>query len=627
MVNNAETEVQSSGIQKLPELVKNQIKAGEVITRPKDVIKEIMENAIDAQADQLMLDIKEGGLVSILLKDNGVGIAKDQLGLALTAHATSKLRSIDDLSQILTMGFRGEALASIVSVSRVKLASTTKDQAHGFEILASEDQFDQQGVRPHPITQGTVLEIKDLFFNAKARREFLSSPSAEARQIEEVVKKIALAQFGVGIQYSADRKQLTIPKAETYQDLDRVKAILGEGFAKHALWVSDEKEGVAVEGYITDPTYQRARGDMQYLYINGRCIKEPSLMMSLRQAYSDVMYQKNQPGCVLYLTIDPSRIDANIHPTKEQVRIKSIKQVSSLIYHTAKTALAALRPMFSQPFQGNDGGAGLMLGRMEQTKVISSMANFGSQASEQQERVYVTDSAEVLQPVENKQQVLGNVTTNVQGLSSLQEGDQVPERADAPMNMPLGQAMGQVSGVYILSQAADGLILVDMHAAHERVLYEQLKQDYAAEGVVKQTLLVPVGCDLNAEQMACVEENKVLLAQLGFDVNPSGPDQVLLRATPKSLSSNQAAVLLQSVLDALLTHQVKSPLQETMHAVLSTMACHRAIRANRQLSLLEMNQLLREIEQVAHGSQCNHGRPTWVHWSMKTLDGFFHRGQ
>ncbi|MEC7030041.1 MAG: DNA mismatch repair endonuclease MutL, partial [Pseudomonadota bacterium] len=363
-VANKESELQQAGIQKLSDLVKNQIKAGEVITRPKDVVKEIMENAIDAKADQLVLDIKEGGLVSITLKDNGVGIARDQLALALTAHATSKLRSLEDLNQMLTMGFRGEALASIVSVSRVKLASTTKQQEHGFEILASEDQFDPQGVRPHAITQGTVLEIKDLFFNAKARRAFLSSSSVESRQIEEVVKKIALAQFSVGVQYSADRKKLAIPKGESYQDLERLKSILGEGFTKHALWVCDEKDGVKLQGYITDPTYQRSRGDMQYLFINGRCIKEPSLTMSLRQAYSDVMYQKNQPGCVLYLTLDPSQVDANVHPTKEQVRIKSIKQVSSLIYHTAKSALAELRPVFGHSQSGAATGS-LMLGRYD----------------------------------------------------------------------------------------------------------------------------------------------------------------------------------------------------------------------------------------------------------------------
>lgn len=584
-------------IKKLPELLKNQIKAGEVITRPKDVVKEIMENSLDAGADNLSLEIKEGGLVSITLKDNGKGIPKEQLALALTAHATSKLYTLDDLSNVITMGFRGEALASIVSVSRLKLASTTKDQQHGWVVLASEDAFDPQGIKPHSIMSGTILEVRDLFFNAKARREFLSSPSAEARQIEEVVRKIALSNHHIAIQYGSERKQFSIPKAESPSDAGRLQAILGESFANHALWVESEKDGIKVSGFITDSHYQRAKADMQYLFINGRAIKEPSLTMAVRQAYQDIMYQRNQPGMVLYITLDPGQIDANIHPTKERVRIKGMKQLTSMLYHLCKNTLTQLRPQISYT-------------RDEEYESVQSKVSLNIPASMPAQQA-------TFSPYENSKKESAALDSSVC----------VAEPQVIKDEYPLGQAIGQLGGVYILSQAKDGLIVVDMHAAHERILYEGLKLAYKNEGVTKQSLLMPITCDLSLDQMACMVKNEVLLQQLGFVASQAGDDTALLREIPKALSSQKAAMSLQAVLNSLIEHQEVSPIEETMHAILSSMACHRAIRANRQLSIIEMNQLLRDAERVENGSQCNHGRPTWLHWTMGNLDGFFHRGQ
>lgn len=580
-------------IQKLPELIKNQIKAGEVITRPKDVVKEILENALDAEADKLSLEIQEGGLVSIILRDNGVGIAKSQLELALTAHATSKLKSLKDLETMDTMGFRGEALASIVSVSRVALSSTTKSQEHGWMIKASEDKFDQQGLSPSAITKGTVLEIKDLFFNAKARREFLSSSAQETRAIEDVVKKIALAKPDVAIQFKSEKKKLNIEASNDEASIDRLAQILGKNFANHALWLESERDGIKVKGFITDPQYQRAKGDMQFVFINGRHIKEPAIVMAARQCYFDVMYQKNQPGFVLHIDLDPSLVDANIHPTKEQVRIRSIKQVTSLVFHTIKTRLAELRPVFTSQDDAYTGSMPKVALAKPRMPII-------------REPEQVT---EVFTPVMKQEPLVEDCV------------------AVCEKPTPLGHAIGQLSGIYILTQAEDGMILVDMHAAHERILYEQMKKAYKADGIEKQQMLVLLDCELTEDQMACFVKNQMLLSQFGFDVTQQGPNTVLIRAIPKALNANEAQTLLQSVINSLLEHQVISPIEETMHAVLSTMACHRAIRANRQLSIMEMNQLLREMEACEFGSQCNHGRPTWLYWSLKDLDGFFHRGQ
>lgn len=587
-------------IQKLPELLKNQIKAGEVITKPKDVVKEIMENALDAGSTALKLEIKEGGVVLIRLQDNGCGIPKEQLMLALTAHATSKITELSDLNEVQTMGFRGEALASIVSVSRLRLSSNAKDQDHGWAIKASEDAFDTNGIEPDPIQSGTIIEVKDLFFNAKARREFLSSTSVEARQIEEVVRKIALSRYGVSISYQSEKKTMQINASQTYNDIDRIRTIMGDAFAKHALWVSGEKDGIKVEGYITDPQYQRAKSDMQYLFLNGRAIKESSLTMAVKQAYRDVMYQKNQPGIVLYITTDPNRVDVNIHPTKEQVRIKDIKQFSSLMFHLTASTLQSLRP------------------QMSASKAEVFVAQRPSIAfSDIELPKLATQKSFVNNEEETPSRIMPQQTTFTQAEST---------QATLP-DQPLGQAIAQLHGIYILSQAKDGLIIVDMHAAHERILYEKMKLAYKEEGLLKQSLMVPIECHLTQDQVECLDQNQILLSQLGFDASCANDEVYLIRSIPKALCDKKASILFQETLNALHAHQSSSPIDVTIHEVLSTMSCHSAIRANRQLSLIEMNQLLRDMEVAVHGSQCNHGRPTWVHWNMSKLDDLFHRGQ
>jgi DNA mismatch repair protein MutL len=573
-------------IEKLPELLKNQIKAGEVITRPKDVIKEIMENALDAKADHLALEIKEGGLVSITLRDNGLGISKDQLKLALTVHATSKLKNLEDLNEIKTMGFRGEALASIVSVSRVMLSSNTEHQEHGWAIKASEDVFDENGIKPSSITKGTLLEIRDLFFNAKSRREFLSSLSAETRQIEEVIKKIALSRYHISIQYQSDKKSMDIPKAESFNDVNRLRAIIGENFSKHAIWLSDSQEGIKVYGFITDPQFQRAKGDMQYLYINNRAVKDIALTSSVRRAYQDTMYQKNQPGFVIYIDIDPHTVDVNIHPSKERVRIKNLQKVTSFLFHAISKKLASLRPAL-QSYIPNQIPTSISFEKMPDIPMRNIQID-------QEQKVELIPLGSISDPLLE--------------------------------DHPLGYALSQLHGIYILSQAKDGLILVDMHAAHERVLYEKLKIAYKFEGLAKQILLVPIGCDLTKSQIDCAQENEVILSQLGFDVSFMA-NACLIRSLPKVVPSIKASIVLEKILNSLLEHQVSLPVETMVYELLSLIACHKAIRANRQLSLIEMNQLLREIEKVPHGSQCNHGRPTWIHFTLKKLDGFFHRGQ
>lgn len=592
--------MKNNPIHQLSELLKNQIKAGEVITKPKDVVKEILENALDAGSTELDLQIADGGIRQIKLRDNGCGISKEQLSLALTAHATSKIKDLTDLDQVMTMGFRGEALASIVSVSRVKLASTITGQDHGWVIRASEDKFDIQGIKPDPIQQGTIIEINDLFFNAKARRTFLSNSSQEAKQIETVVRRIALSRFDIAITYQSDRKKLQIISAQNRNSLDRLRTILGDAFSNHALWIEGEKDGVKVEGFITDPTYQRAKSDMQYLFINGRFIKEPKITMAAKQAFQDVMYQKNQPGLVLYITLEPEKVDVNVHPTKEQVRIKEIRAVTSLVFNVISARLHNLRPMVPSHV------AEVYKPSREPMVFRAPISSMPMKQPELEESVAVLEKKDEM-PTQ-------------QSIVAKQE--------DRPVQAhPLGQAIAQIHGVYILSQVEDGVIMIDMHAAHERILYEHLKGAYAQEGISRQMMLVPIDVSLTDEQMSCTEQNIVLLSQLGFDSAIVGPNQCLVKAIPKGVSNQEVDVLFQATINALLSHQAISPIETTIHEVLSTMACHRAIRANRQLSLLEMNQLLRDMEKTIHIGQCNHGRPTWVHWDMKTLDGFFNRGK
>jgi DNA mismatch repair protein MutL len=373
---------------------------------------------------------------------------------------------------------------------------------------------------------------------------------------------------------------------------------MGEGFAKHALWVSAQGEGVVVEGYITDPQFQRAKGDMQYLFLNGRPIKEQALSMSVKQAYHDVMYQRNQPGFVLWITVDQASIDVNVHPTKEQVRFVNIKPVTSLLFNMVKERLAVIRPQHH--FEAYHRPA---------------------------ESAFVAKPVAPVLPPQSEIKIAQPVVPMQQHISSHQQLEREEEKqTDAPKEI-LGKAIAQLLGVYILSQSDEGLVIVDMHAAHERILYEGFKAQYAKDGITSQTLLVAIECQLSSEQSEVVESKQLLLQQLGFDISMLTEHLCMVRSLPKVLKPEQAEMVLQNVLNCMVEQGAHQPLDQHIHAILSSMACHRAIRANRQLSLLEMDALLRQMEVIEHAGHCNHGRPTWKYLSMSDLDAMFHRGQ
>ncbi len=598
-------------IQFLSEVIKNQIAAGEVVTRPKDAAKELLENAVDSGATTIHLSVLDGGMSSITVLDNGCGIPKEQLQMALSAHATSKLIEIEDLEQIATMGFRGEALASILSVSKVSLASAVEGSSHGWQVDASAELSNSLQLKPCAMVRGTKIKVSDLFYNTKARRSFLSKPTSEQRQIEDVFKKVALANPHIAFNFEAEKKTMKVRAATSAQDQSRLGEILGETFSQHALWVSGQIDELKVYGYITDPQFQRAKGDMQYLFLNGRCIKDQSLSMSLKQAYSDVMYQRNQPGFVLWIELDPATVDVNVHPTKEQVRFIDVKPITSLLFRLAKERLQAMRPshLLTPPVQVTSSHAPFEVSPIRETP---QAAHESCAVTHSQSEIKLTDHIAPISLSSNQTEPAEQEPVSLKQIES---------------NGALGQAIAQLKGIYILSEIQEGMIIVDMHAAHERILYEKMKAQYANEGIASQTLLLPIDCQLSGEQSGILQENMLLLNQLGFDLSMSAENTTLLRAIPKSLKDDQASVLLQSVLNTMKEHLLNSPLEDAVHEILSTMACHRAIRANRQLSIMEMNALLRQMEVTLHSSHCNHGRPTWKKLSLTELDGMFNRGQ
>lgn len=600
---------ETAKIQLLSEVLKNQIAAGEVVTRPKDAVKEIMENAIDAGADTLRLEIAGGGMSSISLQDNGRGIEKEQLKWALTAHATSKITQVEDLERIATLGFRGEALASIVSVAQVSLSSRYIGEEHGWQLDAAASVEEAMPLKPCAMPEGTKIVINDLFYNTKARRSFLSKPSAELRQIEEVVKKVALANPAVEITLVSERKTTKMSRAEGLNDVERLAGVLGGAFSQHALWVESEHDGLAVKGFITDPQFQRAKSDMQYVFLNGRPIKDSALSMSVKQAYQDVMYQRNQPGFVLWLTIDPATVDVNVHPSKEQVRFIDIKPITRLLFHMAKERLQAIRPAHQM--------------RSMPPRPIESISqpSLMPQASPNM-KAHVASQLDASAPP-RVEEIAPTQMLETQAEQSLVAQPVVTEEAPRV----LGTALAQLRGIYILAQNESGLIIVDMHAAHERILYEKFKTQYADQGIQSQCLLVPITCELSGEQVDVLTQHVGLISQLGFDVSAAGNTQCHVRAIPVMLKDDAVDLLLQDVLNVLAQSLVDSPANQAVHAVLSTMACHRAIRANRQLSLIEMDQLLRDMERIAHAGHCNHGRPTWKQLTLAELDAMFHRGQ
>jgi len=620
----------SAPIRALPEILINQIAAGEVVERPASVVKELVENALDAGATRVDIDLEEGGVRLIRIRDNGSGIAPEQLPLAVSRHATSKIASLDDLEAVATLGFRGEALPSIASVSRFTLASRRAEAEHGSALRIEGGNVGV--VEPRAHGPGTTVEVRELFYNVPARRKFLRAERTELGHIEEWLRSLALARPDVELRVSHNGKPSRRYKpGDLYSDA-RIGETLGEDFAAQALRVDHAGAGLRLHGWIAQPHYSRASADQQYLYVNGRSVRDRSVAHAVKMAYGDVLYHGRQPAYVLFLELDPTRVDVNVHPAKHEVRFRDSRLVHDFVYRTLKDALADTRAGVSAQEIGAAASplpaaalatGGAAVGGGWAGAGGSSGAGYGGMRPQQSPLgLQVADApaayAALYGAAAGTEREPLPPMTAAQGLPATHPEAGVP---------PLGYAIAQLHGIYILAENAEGLIVVDMHAAHERIGYERLKNAHDGIGLHAQPLLVPITLAVGERDADTAERESDTLAALGFEVTRAGPGALHVRSIPALLANAEPEGLLRDVLADLREHGQSRRVAGARDALLSTMACHGAVRANRRLSVAEMNALLRDMEITERSGQCNHGRPTWARFSLAEIDRWFLRGR
>lgn len=614
-----------SKIKLLSPRLANQIAAGEVVERPASVVKELIENSLDAGASRIDLDVEGGGVKLMRVRDNGCGVEQEDMPLALSRHATSKIYQLEDLEQVTSLGFRGEALASISSVSRLSITSNTQQQGAGWK-AQTEGRDMQVEVGPAAHRQGTTVEVRDLFFNTPARRKFLRTEKTEFGHIEEVVKRQALARFDVAFHLAHNGKTIHALKACSNQveKERRVASVCGPAFMQNALHLDTEAAGLRLWGWVALPTFSRSQADVQHFYVNGRVIRDKLVSHAVRQAYRDVLFHGRHPAFVLYLEVDPAVVDVNVHPTKHEVRFRDGRTVHDFLFRSLHHLLADVRPESQLAEQ--------VVEPHEQTVSGAVVGEFTRQ------------EAMPLQPQIQERPTAGQVREQLAGYSRLygsaavKAGDRSANSAPqvAPQSFaenddtqvpPLGYAVAQLKGIYILAENAQGLVIVDMHAAHERITYERMKIARQGQGIKAQPLLVPESLAVSSREAECAEANKSLFTDLGFDIEQAGPESLMIRQVPTILQDCDVGQLVRDVLADLLEYGTSDRIQAHINDILSTMACHGSVRANRRLSQAEMNALLRDMEQTERSGQCNHGRPTWTQLSLDQLDKLFLRGQ
>jgi len=594
-------------IRVLSEQLIHQIAAGEVVERPASVVKELVENSLDSGARSIEIEIEGGGATLCRVRDDGSGIATDELVLALARHATSKLTRVEDLESVRTLGFRGEALPSIASVSRIRIVSRQADAPVASAVSAADGVV--SGPVPHSHPPGTTIEVRDLFFNVPARRKFLRSERTELAQVERLVERLALSRFDVGFRLLSARRTLADhPPALDERARDaRVAAVLGDEFIGHAMKLDHEGAGLTLRGWFCMPTYARSQADQQHFYLNGRPLRDKLVASAVRLAYRDVLYHGRQPAYVLYLEMDPARVDVNAHPQKLEVRFREPGLVHDFLFRTLERALAETRPAqsaataipaarFAMPGLAREAAGG--------TSALDLYTALGAGVRD----FPAAESAVNVAPF---------------GVDYASAAAQ-PE--SAPGEHPLGFAIAQLHGIYILAQAQGGLVLVDMHAAHERTTYERLKRSFASNRIAAQPLLVPVALSVSVAEADEAESRAPLFIELGIELSRSGPTQLLVRSMPVLLGSADPVTLVRDTL-ADLREQGSGGATQALERALGTMACHQAVRANRRLTVPEMNALLREMETTLRADQCVHGRPTWSFVGMDDLDRLFLRGR
>jgi DNA mismatch repair protein MutL len=621
-------------IQALPDQLISQIAAGEVVERPSAVVKELLENALDAGATQITVRLEEGGVKRIAITDNGRGIAPDQLPLALARHATSKIASLNDLENVATLGFRGEALASIAAVAAVSVTSRTADAPHAWEIVGSHHGT----VAPSSGAHGTTIDVQDLYFNTPARRKFLKSEQTEYGHCAEVVRRIALARPDVA--FSLSHNGRTIDHWNVSEMARRSAHILGSDFAEARLAIDESAGPLRVHGYAGLPTASKARADGQFFYVNGRYVRDKLLVHAVRAAYQDVLHGDRFPSYVLALDLDPALVDVNVHPSKIEVRFRDSRAVHQFVFHAVQRALAKTSatdhgsvpaPQMAADIGGAAGANGNAPWRREHEQT-----SFGAQLSATYSPSPYPPGSRYDGPgVAQTMDSYGALFSGAAGASGAATAPLTPYSAPAQTmsndEYPLGFALAQLHGIYILAQNAKGLVLVDMHAAHERILYEQLKNALDAQvggqAMQVQALLIPVTFFADPVEVGTAQENRDTLQALGFDIAALSPTTLAVRSVPALLKNADAQTLARDVLRDVREFGGSRVLIERRNELLGTLACHTAVRANRILNQPEMNALLRQMESTERADQCNHGRPTWVQLDISSLDKLFLRGQ
>jgi len=628
-------------IHKLSARLANQIAAGEVVERPASVVKELLENALDAGGRKISIHAESGGIKRIQIRDDGEGMEKDDLPLSLSRHATSKIESLDDLEAVATLGFRGEALASISSVSRLVLTSKTQNASQGWQVETEGREMEAK-LSPAAHNRGTTVDVRDLFFNTPARRKFLRTEKTEFNHLEEVMKRQALSRFEVSFELTHNQKIVHhLRAAPTLRDKEqRVAALCGKPFMENTVQIDVEATGLKLWGWVALPTFSRSQADLQYFYVNGRVIKDRLVTHAVKQAYRDVLYHGRHPAFVLYLELDPALVDVNVHPTKHEVRFRDGRMVHDFIFRSLHKALADLRPedvvnaqetsstisSSALPFSSLPPNLQAMQGVGDGVVMSPS---YGPQASMSLKAppspVEVRDTLAQYKSLHPDPTL---VPAQARSLNNeLLSGGVQNTQGEGAEEYPLGFAVAQLHGIYILAQNTSGMVVIDMHAAHERISYERMKTAFYGSGIQAQPLLVPMVLSVSQKEAGIAEECGEELLKFGLVLERSGPENITVRQVPTILQNVDVDLLVRDLLSDMIAHGYSDQLEAKANELMSTMACHGSVRANRVLTIPEMNALLRDMEATERSGQCNHGRPTWTALSMTELDKLFLRGR
>jgi DNA mismatch repair protein MutL len=624
-------------IQLLPDQLISQIAAGEVVERPASALKELLENSLDAGSSDIQVSLLQGGIKQLRVADNGAGIAKDELQLALTRHATSKIASLDDLEAVASLGFRGEALASIASVSRSQLLSRQQAASHAWKI--GSDGHDLDEITPAALDQGTIVEVNDLYFNTPARRKFLKTEATEFGHCSEAFSRIALSRPDVS--FTLQHNGRVISRYAIGEPEKRYKEVLGDEFAAESILLEESAAGLSLKGAIAKPTYNRHSRDTQYVYVNGRFVRDKLLSHAIRQGYQDVLHHDRHPAFVLFLELDPSLVDVNVHPAKTEVRFRDGQAIHRFIFHALHKALAtptgvsnavSASQAASNPFASGATFSGAPSNSSFQYPKYQSQIDLRAGESNSFYQTLFGDARPQAADSHNPNLTSSSApeTNTLSAGENTQTASELPEN-NSTQDYPLGFAVAQIHGVYILAQNTQGLVVIDMHAAHERIMYERLKNALDANEVAMQPLLIPVSFNADKLEVATVQEQLQsgdnAFKQLGFEFAVLSPSTLAVRAVPSMLQDADAVTLARDVLRDIREYGASRALTERRNEMLGTMACHAAVRANRSLSIPEMNALLRDMEVTERSGQCNHGRPTWFQVTMQDLDKMFMRGK